>query len=363
MASIYSGMAWAHLYKDNPDSEAAYQYILIAGQYIANTQQYGSQLNHAIDKAYILSELKRYEEALESINVASKLTSSQAVHLVINSTLDILMLKAEVYFAMEEFELAYQYQSEYLEYGLNNRERAFNNEAVEELRLKYESEQSDLQRKILLEKQSVQSLKLNEVKKEASNRQLFIIFGVLVIASLAWFLVQTFKGKSYSFNANKIDDLTKLTNRHKIILLGDKAVVCAKKNKEELSLLMFSIDNYKDISLQFSNEITGELLKLVAGFGKHSLKNNEELARFGENEFVVLFSHYCAKRSMEFSQQLKDLIAVYPWKEKDIKPIFISIGTAKLDNKSKQNFASLVENAKLSLKGINKNTLNNGEIR
>jgi len=361
MGSVYAGLAWAHLYKEDRDPEAAYQYILIAGQYVANTQQYGAQLIHAIDKAYILFELSRYEEALESIDVASKLISSQTDHLVTNSTLDILILKAKVYFAMEEFELAYQYQSKYLDYDLSMRDRHNNGEAIDELRLKYESEQSDLQRKVLLEKQNVQSLKLNEVKKQAANRQLFIVFSALVAMCLAWFLVQTFKGKSQFINAKQVDGLTKLNNRHQIISIGEKAVAVAKKNKKGLSLLMFSIDNYKDINLQSTNETITMLLKLITGFGKSSLRGNEKFARFGENEFIVLFDHDGIKRSAEFSRQLHKLIADYPWQDHAIKPIFVSIGNVKMETQGQQNFAILVKSAKLLIKRSNKNTLNDGE--
>jgi len=349
MGSVYSGMAWAHLNKKDRSPEAAYQYILIAGQYVANTQQYGAQLFHATDKAYILFELKRYEEALESIDVASKLTASQADHLVTNSTLDILNLKADVYFAMEEFELAYQFQSEYLKYGLNLRDR-HNTEAVEELRLKYESEQSDLKRKILVEKQSVQSLKLTEMNKQAYNQQIFIVFSALLALSLAWFLIRTFNGKNHLFNVKQVDELTGLINRRKIITLGEKAIVCAQKKNKEFNILLFSIDNYKEIILQSSNDSRKELIKLAAEFGTKCLKINESFARFSENEFLVLFDSENTQRSIEFSQQLHKLIAAYPWGNTNTQVFSVRVGNATINNNNQQSFSSLVKNAKLSLK-------------
>ena len=359
MGSVYSGMAWAHLNREDRSPEAAYQYILIAGQYVANTQQYGSQLFHATDKAYILFELKRYEEALESIDAASKLTSSQAAHLVTNSTLDILNLKAEVYFAMEEFELAYQYQSEYLEYGLTLQDR-HNTEAIEELRLKYESEQSDLQRKILVEKQNVQSLKLNEVKKQAYNRQVFIVLSALIALSLAWLLVRTFKGKKYLFNVKQLDELTGLINRRKIINLGEKALAHAQQSNKAFNILIFSIKHYKKICLQSSNDSKNELIKLAVDLGKQCLKNNEKLARLGENEFLVLFDHENTQRSIEFSQQLHKLIVTYPWGNTNTQAFSIIIGSAAIDNNKQQSFSSLIKNTKLSLKNKSQKALDVG---
>ncbi|MFT5758440.1 MAG: diguanylate cyclase (GGDEF)-like protein [Alteromonadaceae bacterium] len=360
MGTVYSGMAWAHLYKDAPDPEAAYQYILIAGQYAANAQQYGFQLFHETDKAYVLFELKRYEEALQSIDAASKLTSSQAAHLVNDSTLGILNLKAKIYFAMEEFELAYQHQSAYLHYGLSLRD-SYNSKAIEELRLKYESEQFDLQRKLLVEKQTIQSLKLNEIKEQAINRQLFIVFIILILLSLAWLLVRTYKGKNHFFNAKKVDTLTKLINRHHMIILGEKAVSSAYKNKKTLSILLFSIDHYKKLNLHLSNELMGELLKLVAGCGKLSLRGNEKLSRFGENEFVVLLGGDGVKRHMEFGQQFNSLITAYLARKTDIQELSVSIGKAKMQQESQQTFASLVKDAMLSLKCDKQKKLDDGE--
>ncbi len=362
MGSVYTGMAWAHLYKDVRDSEATYQYILIAGQYIANAQQYGYQLSHATDKAYILYELKRYEEALESINTASNFRSSQAAHLVNNSTLDIFYLKAKIYFAMEEFELAYDYQSKYLNYGLSLQER-HNTEAIEELRLKYESEQSDLQREVLVKKQNMQSLKLNKVKEQTLSRRIFIVFSALFSLSLVWFLLREFKGRRRFVNVKHVDDLTKLINRHKIISLGEKAVCSAQKNKQVLSILMFSIDNYKDISLRLSNDLMDELVQLIASFGKLSLGSNEKLARFGENEFIVLFGHDGVERSVEFSQQLNRLVATAPGKYNESRAPSVSIGIINMNRHSQQTFVSLLTNAKLSLIRDNKKAQDDGELR
>jgi len=356
-------MALAYLNKEERDPEAAYQYILIAGQYVENTQQYGSQLHYATDKAYILLELKHYDEALESIDAANKLASSQAGHLVINYTLSALNLKAEVYLAMGKTELAFQYQSQYLDYGLDIQDR-HNTEAIEELRLKYESEQSDLQRKILIEKQNVQSLQLNEANKQAYNRHVFIICCGLIALALAWLLVRTLKEEKKLLHAKQIDVATGLINRSNIIVIGEKAVTYALQKNKVLSLLIFEIDNIKELSQQDGFQATEVLFKVTASLLKSCISKNEKLARLSENEFIILNEDDNTQNwHDEVSEKLSQSMNNYLWEKSNTQEFTLNIGAAKLENK--QNFSSLLNVAKLSLKQqrqLKKEIIVNGAI-
>jgi GGDEF domain-containing protein len=102
---------------------------------------------------------------------------------------------------------------------------------------------------------------------------------------------------------------------------------------------------------------------LAAEFGTKCLKSNERIARFSENEFLVLFDHKNTQRSNEFSQQLYKLIAEYPWENTNTNTFSVRVGNATINNNIQQSFSSLVTNAKLSLKHRRQQELYIGDMK
>ena len=152
IASVYAGMAWAHIKKEDRDPEASYQYMLIASQYIEKAEQVDIPIAHALDKGYLFFELGRYQEALENMHIATEYLKKYqgSEQKVVNtiSKLNLLYLKAETYFKIEEYQKAYQAQDEFITFALSLPEKS-DIDGIEDLRMRYESEQADLQTKIL----------------------------------------------------------------------------------------------------------------------------------------------------------------------------------------------------------------------
>lgn len=73
MFAVYSGLAWAYIKQDKSNPEAAYQYLLKAKEHLQFTEKIDDKLKFYIDEAYILAELKRFDEALGSIETVIKI--------------------------------------------------------------------------------------------------------------------------------------------------------------------------------------------------------------------------------------------------------------------------------------------------
>lgn len=342
--SAYSGMSWAYLKKDDPDPEAAYQYILIAGQYVSDMEQFGTEMSYAIDKAYILKELKRYDEALESILIAETLLSNQVDKIESVSILNITNLKAELYYAMGNFKLAYHYQEEFLDFALKNKAKN-NMDIVEDIRMRYESEHADLQKIILEKKQSVQALELAEVSFESKNRKFLIIISALIALCLAWIVVIIYKGQKRLLYLSRIDVLTGLANRRRLMQLGERGVAQAIIKKEPYSILMIDIDDFKKINDKFGHQYGDTVLKVIASIGSVHMRKSDDFTRFGGEEFMALLPDSNAEQALDIAQKIRESICDYSWKVNDHENITVSIGVATLNHNETFSFDSLMKQA------------------
>ena len=82
---------------DSGDSENAYRYIMLAGEYVKEVEQHFVKLQYIIDKAYILEKMARYQEALVNLEQANKLLELKDSDIYDSSERNILSLSAKIH--------------------------------------------------------------------------------------------------------------------------------------------------------------------------------------------------------------------------------------------------------------------------
>jgi diguanylate cyclase len=95
------------------------------------------------------------------------------------------------------------------------------------------------------------------------------------------------------------DVLTGLSNRRAFERALGAAAALAESTSEPLSLAICDIDNFKSVNDRFGHETGDRVLKLVGKILETHCKPAGEVARFGGEEFVVLFSGLCEDRAFE----------------------------------------------------------------
>jgi diguanylate cyclase (GGDEF)-like protein/PAS domain S-box-containing protein len=85
------------------------------------------------------------------------------------------------------------------------------------------------------------------------------------------------------------DSLTGLPNRK---LFSDRLGIVlaqAKRNKKKVGIVMLDLDNFKDVNDTLGHDVGDILLKTVAEWLSGTLRKSDTVARFGGDEFVLIF--------------------------------------------------------------------------
>ncbi|MEW6990768.1 diguanylate cyclase [Colwelliaceae bacterium 6441] len=348
IAGVYSGMAWAHIKKADKDPEASYQYMLIASQYIEQAEQVDIPIGHALDKGYLFMELGRYEEALENMHIATEYYKNYQgeEQKMVNTLarLNLLFLKAETYYKIENYKEAYLAQDEYITFALSLPEKS-NVDETEDIRMRYESEQADLHNKILEQEKSVQSLLLSDAKKNSDNRQILIISFALIALILAWILVKIIRGQRQLLTATRTDSLTRVANRRRLIELGERIFEQSVNDNLMFSLLIIDVDDFKKINDQCGHKIGDNVLKQISLLGQNLMRADDLFGRFGGEEFVVLLPNTTKQQAVEIAERIRLSICQYRWSYSKLEKVTLSIGVAHLSIGEHQTFDELVKEA------------------
>ena len=339
MYSIYSNMAWAYLKKEEPNAEAAYEYLIKAKQYLKAIEQHDVQLQFYIGQAFVLFELARYDETLASIHEAEKILAS---HQTLTqhkkqAYINIVNLRAKVAFEQKTFKKAYLIKSEVINLIEQLVEKE-DDRSIAQVRLKLESEHADLQSEILQNQQALHEASLVEAKLANEEQRLYLIISALIALAFAWLLVKLIQSQHKLKIATSIDSLTKIANRRSLMKAAQSAFNQASNRKKHLSVLMIDVDHFKYINDNFGHHCGDEVLKEVALLSSKMLRKSDIFGRYGGEEFMVCLPKTSMRSAIEIAQRIRLCIEQHDWKFaiKDLK-VSVSIGIATFDGASKKN--------------------------
>jgi diguanylate cyclase (GGDEF)-like protein len=122
-----------------------------------------------------------------------------------------------------------------------------------------------------------------------------IIIGVLVLLAGAIPGYRVYRqmlklrdAKAETLYLSEYDILTGIPNRHRLRELAKGALALNRRSKRQVAALTINIDRFKDINDSFGHATGDEMLKAVANRLRSSLREEDLVARFGGDEFVVL---------------------------------------------------------------------------
>ena len=161
----------------------------------------------------------------------------------------------------------------------------------------------------------------------------------------------------------RIDGLTSLNNRRAFDEHIAEQSNIAEEEHQDLCLLLMDIDHFKKFNDTWGHQIGDEVLKVVGGALKRTVRGQDIVARYGGEEFAVLLPETPTNGAHIVAENIRKLIAANRLKRKnsteDLGQITISIGVTRYrvgdENESIENFIERADNALYSAKENGRN--------
>jgi diguanylate cyclase (GGDEF)-like protein len=152
------------------------------------------------------------------------------------------------------------------------------------------------------------------------------------------------------------DGLTKLINRQKLNDELDKEILREARYKHSLSILMFDIDDFKNINDTYGHDIGDIVLIDISKILKDATRITDMTCRWGGEEFMVLLPETPMNDALFVAQTIIKNVKEYTNKDVYI-PITISCGAAafKVGQDNKESFIKNVDIALYQAKKNGKN--------
>lgn len=106
-----------------------------------------------------------------------------------------------------------------------------------------------------------------------------------------------------------IDPLTTLYNRHYFKVYINELLTSIQNTNKSFSLIMFDIDNFKNINDQYGH-LSGDLiLQQFSNILKKGLRVNDLTVRYGGEEFLIILFNIPLKEATLTAQRIKNIVA------------------------------------------------------
>jgi len=237
-------------------------------------------------EAYLL--LEQFEDAqssLEKLDAYSSFDNMDNRQTFLNAKETL----ARLYFAMQDYDAAFQQQSLY-------------SKALKEFH-KSELEQVDkqaferLSNTIMAKENQVlklaNQLKETELDREKRQSRLLLTIAIFSVVITVFVTLLLRKNNKLSTQLDKLattDELTQLYNRRKIMsLLSERFSLFKRKNKS-LYLALFDLDYFKKINDVYGHVLGDKVLKAIAEAASQVLGEEQDIGRYGGEEFLVILN-------------------------------------------------------------------------
>ena len=136
--------------------------------------------------------------------------------------------------------------------------------------------------------------------------------------------------KDYYSKKAYIDELTSVYNRNFLEEKAEEITEKIKITKESLGVMIFDIDNFKQINDTYGHDIGDLVLNELATNIKQLLRKEDMFIRYGGEEFVILFPNTLFKDVITIAQKIRKVVEKLPIKiPKETLHITISIGVSE----------------------------------
>lgn len=133
---------------------------------------------------------------------------------------------------------------------------------------------------------------------------------------------------------NLTDPLTLIGNRHYFDKSLARLAAAAAKSGEPLSLLFCDIDHFKNFNDKFGHQVGDQVLRLVAGLIKNTVRDGDVVGRYGGEEFGIILPATPLTAAKTTAERISGALMARELRKRgsgaSLGRITISIGVAQL---------------------------------
>lgn len=109
-------------------------------------------------------------------------------------------------------------------------------------------------------------------------------------------------------NLAQNDGLTQVASREHFFEMAEVELQRAKGYRHALSLILFDLDNFKQINDQYGHSVGDQALRLMADAVSSEKRQADVLGRFGGDEFMLLLPGNALQRASETAERIRQLL-------------------------------------------------------
>lgn len=143
------------------------------------------------------------------------------------------------------------------------------------------------------------------------------------------------------------DDLTQVLNRRSLFSYLKIQHELFKSSGLPFCIAMVDIDHFKQINDRFGHLVGDEILRVVTQLMQGALRANDQIARFGGDEFAVVMSGTTISNALVPLQKLCEEVRHYDFSILDQHHLTVSIGVTEIHGD--ENIEQLIERADQAL--------------
>jgi len=107
---------------------------------------------------------------------------------------------------------------------------------------------------------------------------------------------------------SSVDALTGLLNRRMLYDRLRHEIERVRRYKVDLALMFCDLDYFKEINDTHGHKVGDEVLKLVAGILKKSLRTSDIVGRYGGDEFLVVLPQTSLKGAHDLAERIRETV-------------------------------------------------------
>lgn len=156
--------------------------------------------------------------------------------------------------------------------------------------------------------------------------------------------------KTFEYNREfRRDTLTGLYNRSAFVEVFERTMLISSRSKKPFSIGFLDVDQFKLVNDTYGHSIGDEVLKRLSDIIKRALRKSDLLARWGGEEFVVLFPDTGVEGAKEALLKALDMIRKEVFRSEEDVEFHITFSAGVSSVSENQNVEEAISNADMFL--------------